>query len=134
MAVQFQFRRGTAAQWAAANTILASGELGLETDTNKFKLGNGTSGWNALSYASGTTGAAGAPGATGATGATGVGATGPTGATGATGATGPAGTPGDNALNAKVIADSILGTNFYFKKSFLTSTVTSSTITPTSLI
>ena len=72
MAVQFQFRRGTASQWTAANTILASGELGLESDTNKFKLGNGTSGWTSLPYASGTAGAAGATGATGAAGTSGI--------------------------------------------------------------
>lgn len=47
---QFQFRRGTAAQWTAANPTLASGELGYETDTGKFKIGNGTSNWNSLAY------------------------------------------------------------------------------------
>ena len=57
----FQFRRGTAAQWTAANTVLASGELGLETDTAKFKIGNGTAAWTALPYGGikGDTGAAG---------------------------------------------------------------------------
>jgi hypothetical protein len=134
MAVQFQFRRGTASQWTAANTILASGELGLESDTNKFKIGNGTSGWNALSYASGTAGANGATGATGATGASTTGATGATGATGSVGATGPAGTPGDSNLNQKVIDDAFLGTNFYFNKQFLTSTVAQTTISPITLI
>lgn len=47
---QFQFRRGTAAQWTAANPILASGEMGLETDTAKFKIGNGATAWISLSY------------------------------------------------------------------------------------
>lgn len=135
MAVQFQFRRGTASEWTAANTILAAGELGLETDTNKFKLGNGALGWNALPYASGTAGADGATGATGATGANGSnGATGATGATGSVGATGPAGTPGDSNLNRKVIDDAFLGTNFYFNKQFLTSTVAQTTISPITLI
>jgi hypothetical protein len=46
MPVTFQFRRGLAAQWASANPVLAAGELGLETDTNKFKVGNGATGWN----------------------------------------------------------------------------------------
>ncbi len=45
-----QQRRGTAAQWTAANPILAAGEIGFETDTNKFKMGNGTSTWTALQY------------------------------------------------------------------------------------
>ena len=50
MAVQIQFRRGSAASWVSANTILAEGELGLETDTTYFKIGNGTTAWNSLSY------------------------------------------------------------------------------------
>lgn len=45
-----QFRRGTAAQWSTANPVLAVGELGLETDTGKTKLGNGTNTWNTLAY------------------------------------------------------------------------------------
>ena len=45
-----QQRRGTAAQWTAANPILAAGEIGFETDTNKFKMGNGSSTWTALQY------------------------------------------------------------------------------------
>ena len=45
-----QQRRGTAAQWTAANPILAAGEIGFETDTNKFKMGNGSSTWSALTY------------------------------------------------------------------------------------
>ncbi len=50
MATRMQQRRGTAAQWTAANPILAAGEIGFETDTNKFKMGNGSSAWTALSY------------------------------------------------------------------------------------
>jgi Major tropism determinant N-terminal domain len=50
MATRMQQRRGTAAQWTAANPILASGEIGFETDTNQFKMGDGTSTWTALSY------------------------------------------------------------------------------------
>ncbi len=45
-----QQRRGTAAQWTAANPILASGEIGFETDTNKFKIGDGTNTWSLLKY------------------------------------------------------------------------------------
>jgi hypothetical protein len=47
---QIQIRRGTAAQWTAANPTLASGEWGFETDTNKAKIGNGSTAWNSLSY------------------------------------------------------------------------------------
>jgi hypothetical protein len=45
-----QQRRGTAAQWTAANPTLAAGEIGFETDTSKFKIGNGSSNWAALTY------------------------------------------------------------------------------------
>jgi hypothetical protein len=47
---QIQIRRGTAAQWTSTNPILASGELGAETDTNKIKCGNGSTAWNSLPY------------------------------------------------------------------------------------
>ncbi|MBB5167194.1 hypothetical protein [Mycobacterium sp. AZCC_0083] len=47
---QIQLRRGTAAQWTSANTLLAAGELGAETDTGKLKVGDGSSHWNALYY------------------------------------------------------------------------------------
>ena len=50
MAVRIQFRRGTAAEWTAANTVLAAGELGYETDTSKFKFGDGSTAWNSLGY------------------------------------------------------------------------------------
>ena len=45
-------RRGTAAQWAdvATTVILQAGEIGLETDTGKFKIGNGVAAWSVLSY------------------------------------------------------------------------------------
>lgn len=45
-----QVRRDTAAAWTSANTTLATGEIGFETDTGKFKIGNGTA-WTALPYA-----------------------------------------------------------------------------------
>jgi hypothetical protein len=50
MAVIIQIRRGTAAQWTTANTILADGEMGYEKDTSKFKFGDGTTAWNSLDY------------------------------------------------------------------------------------
>lgn len=46
MAVQIQFRRGTADEWNSANPTLASGEIGFITDTGQFKIGNGTTKWN----------------------------------------------------------------------------------------
>jgi hypothetical protein len=45
-----QQRRGTAAEWTAANPILQAGEIGYETDTEQFKIGNGTDTWSALEY------------------------------------------------------------------------------------
>lgn len=51
MAIQIQYRRGTAAEWATANTLLAVGEPGYETDTGKFKVGDGTLRWSVLPYA-----------------------------------------------------------------------------------
>lgn len=50
MAVQIQVRRGTAAQWTSANPTLAAGEIGAETDTGKFKIGDGTTAWTSLGY------------------------------------------------------------------------------------
>ena len=49
--VRIQVRRGTEAQWALVNPILAAGEVGLESDTNYFKFGTGSVAWNALPYA-----------------------------------------------------------------------------------
>lgn len=45
-------RRGTAAEWTSANPVLAAGEIGFESDTNKLKVGNGTSNWASLPYIS----------------------------------------------------------------------------------
>lgn len=52
MAITIQHRRGTAAEWTAANPVLFPAEIGVETDTLKFKVGNGIAAWNALAYAS----------------------------------------------------------------------------------
>jgi hypothetical protein len=54
MATRMQQRRGTAAQWISTNSgngpILNAGEIGFETDTNKFKIGDGTNHWVNLDY------------------------------------------------------------------------------------
>ena len=50
MATQIQLRRDTAANWTSSNPILTQGEFGYETDTAKFKIGDGTTAWNSLSY------------------------------------------------------------------------------------
>jgi hypothetical protein len=45
-----KLRRGTAAQWTSANPVLAAGEIGIETDTQRSKYGDGTTAWASLSY------------------------------------------------------------------------------------
>ena len=49
-----QIRRGTASQWTSANPTLAAGEWGLETDTLKTKIGDGSTAWASLAYATGS--------------------------------------------------------------------------------
>jgi hypothetical protein len=54
MATRMQQRRGTAAQWVSSNAgdgpILNAGEIGWESDTNKFKIGDGVTYWDDLTY------------------------------------------------------------------------------------
>ena len=47
---RFQFRYDTSANWTANNPLLLAGELGLESDTHNFKMGDGSTLWNSLSY------------------------------------------------------------------------------------
>lgn len=108
--IRLQIRRDTSANWSSQNTILASGEMGINTDTYQYKIGDGIQIWDLLPYAgfqgpvgptgstgsseTGPTGPTGSPGSTGFTGPTGIGRTGPTGPTqtGITGFTGVTGT------------------------------------------
>jgi hypothetical protein len=78
MAFRVQVRRDTGQRWSLNNPILLNGEMGFNTDNNQFKIGNGTTTWNSLSYWTG-----------------GVGPTGPTGPIGLVGPTGPTG-PGSS--------------------------------------
>lgn len=119
MAVKIQFRRGTASEWNLANPILSQGEAGFETDTGRFKVGNGLTPWNSLVYSSGVTGPTGStptvtigttttlnPGVNASVANSGTataailnfgipqGATGPQGIQGPTGPTGPTGAQG----------------------------------------
>ena len=43
-------RRDTAANWTANNPVLEAGQIGYETDTLRFKFGNGSTAWNSLAY------------------------------------------------------------------------------------
>ena len=44
------FRRDTASNWNTSNPVLSAGEIGLESNTNKIKLGDGTNHWQDLDY------------------------------------------------------------------------------------
>jgi len=48
MAIRIQLRRDTAANWVSSNPVLRAGEVGIETDTLKFKIGNGSSTWTQI--------------------------------------------------------------------------------------
>jgi len=50
VADRIQIRRDTASNWTSANSVLAQGELGVETDTNKMKIGDGSTAWSSLGY------------------------------------------------------------------------------------
>lgn len=50
MAVRVQFRRGTASEWTSADVVLAVAELGFESDTGLFKIGDGVTSWTNLDY------------------------------------------------------------------------------------
>ena len=50
MANRIQLRRDGAQQWANVNPILAQGELGIEIDTSRLKVGDGVTAWNSLKY------------------------------------------------------------------------------------
>lgn len=45
-----KFRRDTAANWTSTDPTLAAGEAGFETDTNKLKIGDGSTAWSSLPY------------------------------------------------------------------------------------
>lgn len=48
--VILQLRIGSATQWAASTRILAVGEPGVETDSGRIKIGDGTNLWSALPW------------------------------------------------------------------------------------
>ncbi|MBE3093951.1 MAG: hypothetical protein IMZ52_02890 [Actinobacteria bacterium] len=59
MVVKVQLRRDLAVNWTANDPILLHGEVGLETDTNKLKMGDGANVWSALAYLTAAAGAGG---------------------------------------------------------------------------
>jgi hypothetical protein len=50
MATRIQVRRGSSSNWTTTNPVLSEGEIGFETDSGKFKIGNGSSVWSSLDY------------------------------------------------------------------------------------
>ena len=54
-----QHKRGTSSNWTSSNPTLAVGEIGYETNTGKFKIGDGTTAWSGLSYFSTSAGGSG---------------------------------------------------------------------------
>lgn len=48
--IRIQLRNDTAENWTTANPVLLKGEMGVEIDTGKTKIGNGTDDWKTLKY------------------------------------------------------------------------------------
>jgi hypothetical protein len=48
--ITLKHKRQTASAIAASNPVLAAGEFGIETDTGRMKIGNGSTAWNSLGY------------------------------------------------------------------------------------
>lgn len=107
--IRVQHKRMTASEWADSSLVLLDGELGVESDTGRIKVGNGHDIYSALLYLTGPKGDRGERGEQGPKGADGVlrfedltsqqretlrGAQGPAGPIGPQGPTGPAGTQG----------------------------------------
>lgn len=107
--IRVRHKRMPASEWARSDFVLYDGELGIESDTGKVKVGNGRDRFSALQYLTGPKGDRGETGPVGPKGADGVmrfenltsqqreglkGAQGPQGARGPAGPTGPAGPAG----------------------------------------
>lgn len=107
MADKIQLRRDTAANWTSSNPILADGEIGLERDTDKFKVGNGTDNWATRPYG-GIVGPQGIQGIQGAQGETGpAGPQGEQGIQGIQGIQGETGPQGIQGPAGEVTADGV---------------------------
>lgn len=48
--IRIQLRNDTAENWTTKNPVLLKGEMGVEIDTGKTKIGNGTDDWKTLKY------------------------------------------------------------------------------------
>lgn len=70
--VRVQHKRMSARDWASSPLVLLDGELGVESDTGKVKVGNGRDRFSALQYLTGPKGDRGETGPVGPKGADGV--------------------------------------------------------------
>jgi enamine deaminase RidA (YjgF/YER057c/UK114 family) len=50
MATPVQHRRDSAADWTSNDPVLLDGQIGIESDTGKFKFGDGITAWTSLDY------------------------------------------------------------------------------------
>lgn len=89
--IRVQHKRMTASEWADSSLVLLDGELGVESDTGKIKVGNGHDLYSALLYLTGPKGDRGERGEQGPKG--------PTGPAGTQGIKGETGEPGQNIIN-----------------------------------
>lgn len=48
--VKLRLRSDSAANWLKANPVLLGGEIGIEADTGKMKVGNSKTAWRVLPY------------------------------------------------------------------------------------
>ena len=114
--IRVQHKRMSSSDWANSPLILLDGELGVESDTGKVKVGNGRDQFTALQYLTGPKGDRGERGEQGPKGADGVlrfedltsqqretlkGAQGPVGPSGPIGPQGPAGPAGTQGLKGE---------------------------------
>lgn len=124
--VRVQHKRMSASEWASSTLVLLDGELGVESDTGKVKVGNGRDRFSALQYLTGPKGDRGERGETGPRGADGVmrfealtneqreslrgpqGNTGPAGPRGPEGQRGPQGLPGPTGPQGPRGADGVV--------------------------
>ena len=86
--IRVQHRRKSASSWRSSSEILLAGELGVESDTGKVKVGDGTSRFSSLQYLTGPKGEQGDTGPRGVPG--------PQGPRGNAGPPGPRGATGDS--------------------------------------
>lgn len=121
--IRVQHKRMTASEWADSSLVLLDGELGVESDTGRIKVGNGHDLYSNLLYLTGPKGDRGEQGPKGADGvlrfedltsqqretlkgaqgpvgpAGPIGPQGPTGPAGTQGIKGDTGSPGQNIIN-----------------------------------